>query len=120
MAGVTRELLTAPMVGTVLMWWLLARFLWKAIEAVIDPKEEAASGEDVEVVWTAIKVFKWTGMNDYVALCEKDSVSFGGGYVVLRVRVWDFTDLVNCAPGKTVRLACTCLRRSSKGAVHSV
>ncbi|KAH9023650.1 TLD-domain-containing protein [Lactarius hengduanensis] len=35
-------------------------FLWKA------------HGEDV-------RVFKWTGKNDYVALCEPGSISFGGG-----------------------------------------
>ncbi|KAG8902166.1 oxidation resistance protein 1 [Tulasnella sp. 403] len=26
-----------------------------------------------------VKVFKWTGRNDYVALCEADQLSFGGG-----------------------------------------
>lgn len=62
---------------------LLARFLWKATETIADPKEEHAGGEDAKIVWPAIKVFKWTGMNDYVALCEKDSVSFGGGYAML-------------------------------------
>lgn len=36
------------------------RFLWKA------------RGDSVEV-------FKWTGQNDYVALCEPESISFGGG-----------------------------------------
>ena len=66
---------------------LLARFLWKAIETVVDPKEEEASREDVEVIWPAIKVFKWTGMNDYVALCEKDSVLFGGGYELPHLRI---------------------------------
>ena len=38
----------------------LHSFLWKA------------HGEDV-------RVFKWTGKNDYVALCEPESISFGGG-----------------------------------------
>jgi len=28
---------------------------------------------------TKAKVFKWTGKNDYVALCLQDSISFGGG-----------------------------------------
>jgi len=37
-------------------------FLWKWIED---------RGE--------LGVFKWTGRNDYVALCEPDSISFGGG-----------------------------------------
>jgi TLD len=27
-------------------------------------------------------VFKWTGKNDYVALCEPESISFGGGCVL--------------------------------------
>lgn len=26
------------------------------------------------------QVFKWTGKNDYVALCEPGFLSFGGGY----------------------------------------
>ena len=26
-----------------------------------------------------VRVFKWTGRNDYVALCEPDYISFGGG-----------------------------------------
>lgn len=26
-----------------------------------------------------VKVFKWTGKNDYVRLCESDFISFGGG-----------------------------------------
>ena len=26
-----------------------------------------------------VRVFKWTGKNDYVALCEPDYISFGGG-----------------------------------------
>ncbi len=28
-----------------------------------------------------VQVFKWTGKNDYVALCEPEYISFGGGYV---------------------------------------
>lgn len=27
----------------------------------------------------SLKIFKWTGRNDYVALCDTDSISFGGG-----------------------------------------
>lgn len=27
----------------------------------------------------SVRVFKWTGKNDYVALCESDYISFGGG-----------------------------------------
>lgn len=26
-----------------------------------------------------LKVFRWTGKNDYVALCEPEYLSFGGG-----------------------------------------
>ncbi|KXN87828.1 Oxidation resistance protein 1 [Leucoagaricus sp. SymC.cos] len=37
-------------------------FLWKWVEA------------DEE-----LRVYKWTGKNDYVALCEPDFISFGGG-----------------------------------------
>jgi hypothetical protein len=33
-------------------------------------------------------------MNDYVALCEKDSVSFGGGYETLYLPVNDVTDFI--------------------------
>ncbi|KAH9957275.1 TLD-domain-containing protein, partial [Lactifluus volemus] len=39
-------------------------FLWK----------KAESDDEVKV-----NVFKWTGKNDYVALCEPESISFGGG-----------------------------------------
>lgn len=28
---------------------------------------------------TPVHVFKWTGKNDYVALCEPEYISFGGG-----------------------------------------
>ena len=26
-----------------------------------------------------LRVFKWSGKNDYVALCESEYISFGGG-----------------------------------------
>lgn len=68
------------------MYKLLARFLWKATETIVDPKEEEASGDGMEVIWPNIKAFKWTGMNDYVALSEKDSLSWGGGYEKLYLR----------------------------------
>ena len=29
-----------------------------------------------------LRVFKWSGKNDYVALCEPEYISFGGGFVV--------------------------------------
>jgi len=94
MVEVTRELVTLLWRHDTNMGGLRARFLWKATETIVDPKEEAI-GEDTEVIWPAIKVFKWTGMNDYVALCEKDSVSFGGGYETLCLLVKDLTDLTN-------------------------
>ena len=28
---------------------------------------------------THVRAFKWTGKNDYVALCDSDYISFGGG-----------------------------------------
>ena len=46
------------------MRWLTAdRFLWKML-----PDEK-------------LRVYKWTGRNDYVALCEPEYISFGGGCV---------------------------------------
>jgi len=39
-------------------------FLWKWLEEEDD-----------------LRVFKWTGRNDYIALCEPNFISFGGGYV---------------------------------------
>ena len=40
-------------------------FLWK-----VDKDASDGSG---------VNVFKWTGRNDYVALCDLDGFSFGGG-----------------------------------------
>lgn len=41
------------------------------------------SGESFMFKYTSasdeLKVFKWTGRNDYVALCEPGFISFGGG-----------------------------------------
>lgn len=45
-------------------------FLWKWVE---NSRNGDGGGE--------LGVFKWTGKNDYVALCEPGSISFGGGYV---------------------------------------
>jgi len=40
-------------------------------------------GSGESFLWKAhgdgVRVFKWTGKNDYVALCEPESISFGGG-----------------------------------------
>jgi hypothetical protein len=48
----------------------LRRFLWKF------------AGDSDNVVGN-LKIFKWTGRNDYVALCELGYLSFGGGSVNL-------------------------------------
>jgi hypothetical protein len=58
------------------------RFLWKAESASSNPSSNsnsnqaptAGGGEMIRV-----KTFKWTGKNDYVALCSDEAVSFGGG-----------------------------------------
>lgn len=40
-------------------------------------------GSGESFLWKAhgegVRIFKWTGKNDYVALCEPESISFGGG-----------------------------------------
>lgn len=61
-------------------------FLWRVehegLESarVGNPKDEKIA-DDGTVVLPQLKVWKWTGRNDYVALCETDSISLGGGYV---------------------------------------
>ncbi|KAG8937021.1 oxidation resistance protein 1 [Tulasnella sp. 418] len=45
-------------------------FLWKATH-----KRPA----NIESTPLEVQVFKWTGKNDYVALCESQFISFGGG-----------------------------------------
>ena len=51
----------------------------------IHPSKGAYYGSGESFLWQAapdggrVRVFKWTGRNDYVALCEPDYVSFGGG-----------------------------------------
>ncbi|KAG8975287.1 oxidation resistance protein 1 [Tulasnella sp. 425] len=45
-------------------------FLWKTV----GPDPTSHLGRP-----SGVKVFKWTGRNDYVALCESDYLSFGGG-----------------------------------------
>jgi hypothetical protein len=60
--------------------------LWRANPQIHSFLWKAAHGEDV-------RVFKWTGKNDYVALCEPESISFGGGYVrITRLVAWRITD----------------------------
>ncbi len=55
----SRAYISPPAARLVLTF--LARFLWQKV------------GPD------RVRVFKWTGKNDYVALCEPDYISFGGG-----------------------------------------
>ncbi|KAH9926650.1 TLD-domain-containing protein [Epithele typhae] len=50
----------------------------------IHPSKGAYYGSGESFLWQKagadhVKVFKWTGKNDYVALCEPDYISFGGG-----------------------------------------
>jgi TLD len=42
-----------------------------------------------------VKVFKWTGKNDYVALCEPESISFGGGCVSPFFGGWSSIDVAS-------------------------
>lgn len=35
-----------------------------------------------------LHVYKWTGKNDYVALCESEYLSFGGGQVDISINGW--------------------------------
>jgi hypothetical protein len=44
------------------LFWSGFRFLWRYVNEKLD-------------------VFRWTGKNDYVALCEPGFLSFGGGCV---------------------------------------
>ncbi|KAI0753832.1 TLD-domain-containing protein [Fomes fomentarius] len=50
----------------------------------IHPSKGAYYGSGESFLWKMVgkdrvRVFKWTGKNDYVALCEPDYISFGGG-----------------------------------------
>ncbi|TFK81490.1 TLD-domain-containing protein [Polyporus arcularius HHB13444] len=50
----------------------------------IHPSKGAYFGSGESFLWQKVgpdrvRVFKWTGKNDYVALCEPDYISFGGG-----------------------------------------
>lgn len=48
-------------------------------------KHDGYTGSGESFLWSQkqeggpVKVFKWTGKNDYVRLCESDFISFGGG-----------------------------------------
>ncbi|KAM5534141.1 hypothetical protein V8D89_012161 [Ganoderma adspersum] len=50
----------------------------------IHPSKGGYYGSGESFLWQMVgkdrlRVFKWTGRNDYVALCEPDYISFGGG-----------------------------------------
>lgn len=49
-------------IGNMSLMPFVFRFLWRYLDG-------------------KLSVFKWTGKNDYVALCEPGYLSFGGGYV---------------------------------------
>jgi hypothetical protein len=51
-----------------------SRFLWKTASIIPEPTAETDEDELPQV-----DIFRWTGRNDYIALCEPDSVSLGGG-----------------------------------------
>ncbi|ELU41951.1 TLD domain-containing protein [Rhizoctonia solani AG-1 IA] len=48
-------------------------------------KQDGYAGTGESFLWSQkqdggpVKIFKWTGKNDYVRLCETDFISFGGG-----------------------------------------
>ncbi|KAG6841484.1 hypothetical protein C0991_010672 [Blastosporella zonata] len=56
---------------------------WMGKEGVHPSRGKGYYGSGDSFLWkyTAgkLKVFKWTGRNDYVALCEPEFISFGGG-----------------------------------------
>jgi len=48
----------------------------------VHPSKGAYYGSGESFLWKfkdTLHVYKWTGRNDYVALCELDYLSFGGG-----------------------------------------
>lgn len=65
-------------------------------------------------------MFNWTGKNDYVALCEPESISFGGGCVLSPVLTATATplpsyfDCLNSLIGMGIT-ASTSTKRSTKG-----
>lgn len=63
-----------------------------------------------------LRVFKWTGANDYVALCDPEYLSFGGGFVPLSAH----TSALLIAPAGTVTMACILTRRSLTGRPRGV
>jgi hypothetical protein len=61
---------------------LIFRFLWRYVGGMLD-------------------VYKWTGKNDYVALCEPEYPSFSGGCVIFIyfVKLWNYILLVTGTVG---------------------
>lgn len=57
--------------------------LWMGEEGVHPSRGKGYYGSGESFMWKYVdgkfEVFKWTGRNDYVALCEPEYISFGGG-----------------------------------------
>ncbi|KIJ95537.1 hypothetical protein K443DRAFT_682940 [Laccaria amethystina LaAM-08-1] len=57
--------------------------VWLGEEGVRNGKGSGYYGSGESFLWKfdgeKLEVFKWTGKNDYVALCESEYISFGGG-----------------------------------------
>jgi len=60
--------------------------VWMGEEGVRPSRGKGYYGSGECFMWKYVdgkfEVFKWTGRNDYVALCEPEYISFGGGYVM--------------------------------------
>lgn len=68
-----------------------------------------------------LRVYKWTGKNDYVALCEPEYLSFGGGYVQLpSSRIPRSPRCVTVHHLVTATMACTSTSRWSMVALRGV
>ncbi|KAG8867586.1 oxidation resistance protein 1 [Serendipita sp. 405] len=49
-------------------------FLWRSKSSIPNPQDETPADPTPD-----ISVYRWTGKNEYIALCEPDSISLGGG-----------------------------------------
>jgi hypothetical protein len=60
--------------------------VWMGEEGVHPSHGKGYYGSGESFMWKYVEgkfeAFKWTGRNDYVALCEPEFISFGGGYVL--------------------------------------
>lgn len=70
-----------------------------------------------------MRVFNWTGKNDYVALCEPESISFGGGcvpagLVLARTPVLVIDRAIAPFTGMDIT-GCTSTKRSTKGRLRA-